>query len=267
MNKLILKEFQEELFYSDSKNVLLIENESGYMSLLIESNIYIDNDISTTVNVSFEYKTDLDGEYKTRITSVKFNYRPVPVQMYLTSNSKHLYIKNFKVSFMYNEKIYETDQDFFRNFNCLSLYTDTNIEDYTVYIDSNIGIIDEEHYNSMSHPLVIEAIEDGWIHLMPHNDPGYIEDETPYIYYKINDGEYDRIYMEANDNVGVDDLYIETGGNLEDNNPWNDYHHYVIPVNKNDTIYLYSPRLDRMVLVYFTSYTSSKEEDRSEEEI
>ena len=42
-------------------------------------------------------------------------------------------------------------------------------------------------------------------------------------------------------------------GNLEDDNPFNDYHHYVIPIKQGETISLFSPNLDRMVLVFFSS--------------
>ena len=258
MNKLIFKDFQKKLLYSDKRNVLLIENESGYMPLLFESNIYIDNCISTTVTVSFEYKTNIDDTYKTRMTSVQFNYRPVPVQMYLTVNSQHLYIRNFKVQFIYNGKVYETDQDLFRDFNCLSLYTDSDASEYKFFIDTVIGRIDEDNYNSINNPLMIETIIDGYIHVMPHKDSETEDTEMPFIYYKINDGDYDKLYEENLDDDAIVDL-IDGNGNFEDDNPYNDYHHYIIPINAGDTIYLCSPGLDKTVLVYFSA---NREEER-----
>lgn len=263
MQQLLLKDFQQELFYNNDTNVLLIENEISNISLIIKSNIYINNGISTTVNISFKYKTSLENTYKIKSTSINFNYRPVPVTFYLNTDSSKLYIKNFKIEFLYNGKYYETDQDFFRDFNCFNIYTEDNANNYDIYIDTNIGIMDEDSYNSMQHPLMIEAIVDGYIHLMPHNDPIYIEPETPRIWYKINNGDYNELFRENNDNDEVEDILVGHG-NLEDDNPFNDYHHYVIPIKQGETIYLFSPNLDRMVLVFFST---KKNEERWDEDI
>ena len=252
MQKLLLKDFQEDLFYNNDNNILLIENETSNISLIIKSNIYIDNGISTTVNISFKYKTSLDAPYKTKSTTIDFYYRPVPITLYLNTDSSHLYIKNFKIEFLYNGEYYRTDQDLFRDFNCFNLYTEDNADEYKLYIDTNMGIIDEDSYNSMQNPLMIEAIVDGWIHLMPHNEPGYTQEEYPYIWYKIDDSEPNMLYLENNDNDEVEDILVGHG-NLEDDNPFNDYHHYVIPIKQGETISLFSPNLDRMVLVFFSS--------------